>query len=142
MAAEGPDSLIDRQEQSVLGDGLDEDLVRKDLAVDEGSVAIEDDCVHRRRPLQRLTVQHSRLRLRRTFESPDAQDIDVEPVLHGELYAPLREPDFFARVALDPEARTLVWPNGADFDPATLHDWPKNRDAMRRLAQRWVAVNA
>jgi hypothetical protein len=54
--------------------------------------------------------------------------IDFEPVLHGELYAPLRDPDFFARVALDPEAGTLVWPNGADFDPATLHDWPSLSD--------------
>jgi hypothetical protein len=22
------------------------------------------------------------------------------------------------------EAGTLVWPNDADFDPSTLHDWP------------------
>ena len=81
-------------------------------------------------------------RLRIGFDDGTSQDIDFEPVLHGELYAPLREPDFFARVALDPEAGTLVWPNGADFDPATLHDWPKNRDAMRRLAERWAPVNA
>jgi hypothetical protein len=80
--------------------------------------------------------------LRVGFDDGTSQDVDLEPVLHGELYAPLRDPDFFARVALDPEAGTLVWPNGADFDPTTLHDWPKHRDAMRRLAERWAAVNA
>ena len=30
----------------------------------------------------------------------------------------------FGQVWIDPEVHTLVWPNGADFDPATLHDWP------------------
>ena len=81
-------------------------------------------------------------RLRVGFDDGTSQDIDFEPVLHGELYAPLRDPELFARVALDPEARTLVWPNGADFDPATLHDWPKNREAMRELAERWARGGA
>lgn len=34
---------------------------------------------------------------------------------------------------LDPEVRTLVWPNGADFDPYVLHAWPR---AVEQLAQR------
>jgi hypothetical protein len=29
----------------------------------------------------------------------------------------------FNQVRIDPEVHTLVWPNGADFDPAMLHDW-------------------
>ena len=58
------------------------------------------------------------------FDDNTRQVIDFEPVLRGELYAPLRDLAMFNRVGLDTEARTLVWPNGADFDPATLHDWP------------------
>jgi hypothetical protein len=48
----------------------------------------------------------------------------------------------FRQVRIDSEAGTLVWPNGADFDPATLHDWPSQGPAMVELAQRWAAVQA
>ncbi len=30
-------------------------------------------------------------------------------------------PDFFKQVKLDDEVQTLVWPNGADFDPSILY---------------------
>ena len=43
----------------------------------------------------------------------------------------------FNQVQIDPEVETLVWPNGADFDPATLHDWPMYEQAFRQLARRW-----
>jgi hypothetical protein len=60
-----------------------------------------------------------------------------EPILEGELYRPLRDPAEFARVRIDPEVYTLVWPSGADFDPAILHDWPEHEAAFRAAAQRW-----
>jgi len=77
-------------------------------------------------------------RLRVGFDDGIAREIDLEPILHGELYGPLREPKAFAAVAIDPEVHTLVWPNGADFDPAVLHDWPQREAAMRELAQKWA----
>jgi hypothetical protein len=64
--------------------------------------------------------------------------IDFEPVLAGELYGPLRDLSVFNAVSVDRDARTLVWPNGADFDPATLHDWPDHEAHMRALAKRWA----
>jgi hypothetical protein len=70
------------------------------------------------------------------------QRIDFRPVLAGELYAPLRDVELFNEVTLDPEVHTLVWPNRADFDPATLHDWPELKEAMIERAKRWELVLA
>ena len=77
-----------------------------------------------------------------TFADGLTRTIDFLPVLRGELYGPLREADFFKRVALDPEVHTLVWPNGADFDPATLHDWPDIVDNFTALAERWTEARS
>ena len=77
-------------------------------------------------------------RLRVGFADGTAREIDLEPVLEGELYGPLRNRETFALVKIDAEAHTLVWPNGADFDPAILHDWPQYEAAMRELAKRWA----
>jgi hypothetical protein len=76
-------------------------------------------------------------RLRVGFDDRSAREIDLGSVLEGELYGPLRDPVMFAAVAIDPEVYTLVWPNGADFDPAVLHDWPTHEQAMRNLAKKW-----
>jgi hypothetical protein len=73
-----------------------------------------------------------------TFADGLKRTIDFLPVLEGELYGPLREPSFFNLVALDPEVHTLVWPNGADFDPTMLHDWPDVADEFAAQAKRWA----
>src|SRR3954463_8714532 len=75
--------------------------------------------------------------LRVRFEDHSEQVIDFRPVLAGELFGPLRDPSVFNRVRLDPEVHTLVWPNGADFDPAPLHDWPTHADALAARAKEW-----
>ncbi len=71
------------------------------------------------------------------FADGTEQRIDFTPVLHGVLFGPLRESAMFNAVRLDEEAGTLVWPNGADFDPATLHDWPQVKDELAARAQAW-----
>jgi hypothetical protein len=75
--------------------------------------------------------------LRVGFDDATAQTIDFRPVLAGELYGPLRELSIFNQVRIDPEVHTLVWPNGADFDPATLHDWPQNVEALVARTREW-----
>ena len=79
--------------------------------------------------------------LRIGFDDGSERTIDFFPVLAGELYAPLRDLALFGAVRIDPEVHTLVWPNGADFDPATLHDWPEYVDALTERARRWSLAN-
>ena len=67
----------------------------------------------------------------------EGSDGTVQPILAGEIYAPLRELSLFDQVRIDPEVHTLVWPNGADFDPETLHDWPRHADAFAERARAW-----
>ena len=57
-----------------------------------------------------------------TFTDGTVQRINVRPVLRGAVFGPLQDLATFNAVTLDSEVGTLVWPNGADFDPATLHD--------------------
>lgn len=78
--------------------------------------------------------------LRVAFHDGTEQVIDLRPVLEGPVYGPLRDEGLFNQVDIDPEVRTLVWPNGADFDPETLHDWPKYTEEMKRMAKRWATV--
>ena len=73
-----------------------------------------------------------------TFDDGISQTIDFEPVLYGYYFAPLRDIRVFNQVRLDPEVHTLVWPNDADFDPATLYNWNRGDGAeLARRAARW-----
>src|ERR1700674_2321656 len=84
----------------------------------------------------------SAYRLSVRFDDGTEQVIDFRAILAGELYGPLRDLQLFNQVRIDPAVETLVWPNGADFDPATLHDWPVHEEAFRALARRWEPVQA
>ena len=74
------------------------------------------------------------------FDDGVERTIDFSEALAGETYAPLLDPAFFARVRLDSGTHTIVWPNGADFDPQTLHDWPRVDANWNASAQTWKAA--
>jgi hypothetical protein len=76
------------------------------------------------------------------FNDNTWQTIDFKPILAGELYAPLRDLSLFSQVQIDPEVYTLVWPNGADFAPATLHDWPRYVEELTARARQWTPAPA
>jgi hypothetical protein len=80
--------------------------------------------------------------LRVRFGDHTEQVIDFRPVLAGDLFGPLRDLALFDQVRIDPEVHTLVWPSGADFDPATLHDWPAHVDSLTARARQWELTPA
>jgi hypothetical protein len=80
--------------------------------------------------------------LRVEFDDQSQQTIDFKPVLGGKLFGPLRDLSLFNQVQIDPEVHTLVWPNGADFDPETLHDWPRLAQSLEARARRWESQPA
>jgi hypothetical protein len=57
-----------------------------------------------------------------TFDDGVVRRVSVHPELRGPVFEPLREADYFALVRVDPEAGTVVWPNGADLAPEFLYE--------------------
>ena len=80
--------------------------------------------------------------IRVEFNDGTNQIIDFEPVLYGEMWGPLRKLELFRQVEIDPIAHTLTWPNGADFDPETLHNWSEYRDELVARAKQWDKILA
>ena len=71
------------------------------------------------------------------FADQTERTIDLEPLLYGAMYGPLRDPSLFRAVTVDSEVGTIVWPNGADFDPATLYRWDSYESELRDRALTW-----
>jgi hypothetical protein len=64
-------------------------------------------------------LEGHQLRLR--FDDGSERVVDLTEVLWGEMGEPLRDPEYFRLVRVDPELRTVAWPNGFDLDPDVLH---------------------
>jgi hypothetical protein len=80
--------------------------------------------------------------IRVSFDDGTEQVINFRPVLYGAMWGPLRELTLFNQVCIDPIAHTLSWPNGADFDPETLRNWPEYKDELATRAEQWELVPA
>ncbi len=56
------------------------------------------------------------------FEDGVEGELDLAPHLrfHG-VFEPLKDPEYFAQVRVDPELGSVAWPNGADLDPDVIY---------------------
>lgn len=57
--------------------------------------------------------------IRLAFNDGLQATLDFREWLEGPVFEPLKNREFFARFFI--EGGTLVWPNGADIAPETLH---------------------
>lgn len=62
-------------------------------------------------------------RLHLSFEDGVEGELDFANRDWRGVFEPLRDPSYFKLVEVDPELGTIVWPNGADLAPETLHGW-------------------
>jgi hypothetical protein len=69
-------------------------------------------------------------RLRLTFQDGTVGDVDFATHEWRGVFEPLRDPSYFARVEVDPEAGTIAWPNGVDMAPEPLYE-----EARRHMAR-------
>jgi hypothetical protein len=74
-------------------------------------------------------VRHGVLKL--TFADGLTGEVDVLDRMRGPVFEDARTPEGFAKVAVDRETGTVVWPGGADLAPDTLYErvrtgvWPE-----------------
>ena len=60
--------------------------------------------------------------MRLLFDDGVVRDLQYVPgEAEGSLLLPLDDPEYFAQVRVDHDARTVVWPNGLDLAPEVLH---------------------
>jgi hypothetical protein len=54
------------------------------------------------------------------FSDGTSGEADLSAKLYGEVFEPLKDLAFFSQLRFDPEANTIVWPNGVDLAPEYL----------------------
>jgi hypothetical protein len=68
----------------------------------------------------RVVGPHS---LELVFADGLSKRLNLRRELNGAVFEPLRDPAYFANITVDPDLRTVAWPNGADFAPDFLYHY-------------------
>jgi hypothetical protein len=82
-------------------------------------------------------IRHGLLAL--TFADGTRGEVAVLERMHGPVFAEARTESGFAKVGVDSETGTVVWPGGADLAPDTLYErvrtgaWPKDPAPASRI---------
>lgn len=80
--------------------------------------------------------------IRVLFADGQVRDVDMEPVLGGPIFQPLKDRGIFTAVVVSEFGDTVVWPNGADLDPEVMYglERPSSEPGPRitTAAHRWA----
>ena len=71
-------------------------------------------------------------RIRLTFHDNSQGTLDFQSWLEGPVFEPLKDQNYFQQFFID--GGTIVWPNGADVAPETLHEAVKSLMAAQQRA--------
>lgn len=69
--------------------------------------------------------------LRLPFDDRTVGDVDFSHEVWEGVLEPLRDPAYFAKARVDPEAGTVTWPNGEDLAPEPLYEQAQTRALTR-----------
>ncbi len=72
------------------------------------------------------------------FNDGKVKQVNLEPVLRGNLFGQLLNLELFRQVRVNEEINTIEWPNGADFHPETLYNWEIHKDELTLIAKKWA----
>lgn len=61
------------------------------------------------------------------FNNGETVEVDLENQLEGEIFEPLKVPEYFKKAYLNKETGTVEWPNGADLAPEFLLELGKKQ---------------
>jgi hypothetical protein len=61
------------------------------------------------------------------FDDGVSKQVNLRRFLRGPVFEPMLDPVEFAKLRVDHEAGTIVWPNEADYAPETLYELPDER---------------
>ena len=61
------------------------------------------------------------------FNNGETVKVDLENELEGEIFEPLKKPEYLKKAYLNEETGTAPWPNGADFAPEFLLELGKKQ---------------
>jgi len=62
-------------------------------------------------------------------------EIDLESLLWGPMFLPLKDKVLFAQFQLYPEHSTIFWPNDADLAPEFLYDREQRKHRSQSAAE-------
>ncbi len=74
--------------------------------------------------------------LRLTFADGTVGDVAFADDEWRGVLEPLRDPEYFAQVRVDPESGTIAWPNGIDLAPEPLYEEARRHPVEPAPAQR------
>ncbi|MGH9929133.1 MAG: DUF2442 domain-containing protein [Pyrinomonadaceae bacterium] len=68
-------------------------------------------------------------KLELSFSDGLKASVDLDQVIKSfeGVFAPLKDPNYFRLVTVNPEIGTIVWPNGADLCPDVLYSYASGK---------------